>query len=114
MAPPHVEVAEVAVSQVHTFFESLHEAQAFGTHGMQEAFFVICEQRDNPSAAAAREVQLMIGFAATRNPGFHSFRITHSASGSKIVPVSPNRLSAAQYSPAEIEWVESLARSLAP
>jgi uncharacterized protein len=114
MAPPHVEVAEVAVSQVRAFFESLHEAQAFGTRGMQEAFFVLCERRDNSSAAAARDFQLVIGFAATRNPGFHSFRIRHSASGSTIVPVSPNRLSAAQYSPAEIEWVESLARSLSP
>jgi hypothetical protein len=81
---------------------------------MQEAFFVICERRDNPSTAAVRECQLVIGFAAARNPGFHSFRITHSVSGSKIAPVSPNRLSAAHYSPAEIEWVESLARSLSP
>ena len=114
MAPPHVEVAEVAAAQVRAFFESLHEAQAFGARGMQEAFFVICERRDNPAAATVRECQLVIGFAATRNPGFHSFRITHSASGSKIAPVSPNRLSAAHYSPAEIEWVESLARSLSP
>jgi uncharacterized protein len=114
MAPPNVEVAEAAVSQVRAFFESLYEAQAFGTRGMQEAFFVICELRDNSSAAASPEFQFVIGFAAARNPGFHSFRITHSASGSKIVPASPNRLSAAQYSPAEIEWVESLARSLSP
>ena len=111
---PQVEAADAAVSQVRAFFESLYDAQAFGTRAMQEAFFVIGERRDNPSAAAAREFQLVIGFAASRNPGFHSFRITHAASGSKIVPVSPNRLTAAQYSPAEIEWVESLARSLAP
>jgi hypothetical protein len=114
MAPPLVEVAELVVGQVRAFFESLFDAQAFGTRGMQEAFFVTCEQRDNPGASAAREFQLVIGFAATRNPGFHSFRITHSASGSKIVLISPNQLSAAQYSPAEIEWVESLARSLSP
>jgi hypothetical protein len=36
----------------------------------------------------------------------------HSASGSKIVPVSLNRLNDANYSPAELEWVDKLARSL--
>jgi hypothetical protein len=45
-------------------------------------------------------------------PGFHSFRIAHSASGSKVVSVSLNRLNAAHYSPAELEWVDNLARSL--
>jgi hypothetical protein len=55
---------------------------------------------------------MMIGFAARATSGFHSFRIVHSASGSKVVPVSLNRLNAAHYSPAELEWVENLARSL--
>jgi hypothetical protein len=66
---------------------------------------VICDQRS--------EFHLVIGFAAARRPGFHSFRIVHSPAGSKVGPVSLNRLSAGQYSPAELEWVESLARSLA-
>jgi hypothetical protein len=42
----------------------------------------------------------------------HTFRIVHSASDSKVIPVSLNRLSSAQYSPAELEWVEGLARRL--
>jgi hypothetical protein len=71
---------------------------------MQDAFFVLCDQRS--------EFHLVIGFAARVAPGFHSFRIVHSASGSKVVPVSMNRLNAAHYSPAELEWVENLARSL--
>jgi uncharacterized protein len=104
MAQPHVEVAEMAASQVRAFLEALYDAQAFGTRRMQDAFFVICDQRS--------EIQLVIGFAAARKPGFHSFRIAHTASGSKVGPVSVNGLSAAQYSPAELEWVESLARSL--
>jgi len=58
------------------------------------------------------EFHLLIGFAARAKPGFHSFRIVHSASGSKVTPVSLNRLSSGQYSPAELEWVESLARRL--
>jgi hypothetical protein len=104
MAHPHVEVAEMAASQVRVFFEALHEQQAFGTRRMQDAFFVACEQRS--------EFQLVIGFAARVKPGFHSYRILHSPSGGKVEPVSVNRLSAAQFSPAELEWVENLARSL--
>ena len=104
MAQPHIEVAELAASQVRAFFEALHADQAFGTRRMQDAFSVVCDQRS--------EFQLVIGFAAARKPGFHSFRIVHSASGSRISPVSLNRLNAAHYSPAELEWVESLARKL--
>jgi hypothetical protein len=54
----------------------------------------------------------VIGFAATRRSGFHSFRIVHSPAGSKVETVSLNPLSAGQYSPAELEWVESLANRL--
>jgi hypothetical protein len=103
-APPRIEVAELAAAQVRAFFESLHEAQAFGARPMKDAFFVICDQRS--------EFQLLIGFAAVRKPGMHTFRIVHSASDSKVIPVSLNRLSSAQYSPAELEWVEGLARRL--
>jgi phage tail sheath protein FI len=105
MAQPQIDVAEMASSQVRAFFEALYENHAFGTRRMQDAFFVLCDQRS--------EFQLVIGFAAARaTSGFHSFRIVHSASGSKVVPVSLNRLIAAHYSPAELEWVENLARSL--
>jgi hypothetical protein len=72
---------------------------------MQEAFFVACDQRS--------DFHLVIGFAARTGPAYHhSFRIVHSASGSKIVPVSLNRLNDANYSPAELEWVDKLARRL--
>jgi hypothetical protein len=104
MAQPHVEVAEMAAAQVRAFFEALYEDQAFGTRPMQEAFFVACEQRS--------EIQLIIGFAGRAKPGLHTFRIVHSPSGSKVVPVSLNRLSDAHYSPAELEWVDTLARRL--
>jgi hypothetical protein len=104
MARPYVEVAELAVSQVRAFLEVLYDEQAFGTRRMQEAFFVVCDQ--------GKEFQLLVGFAGARKPGFHTFRIVHSASGSRVVPHSLNRSNAAQYSPAELEWVESLARSL--
>ncbi len=34
--------------------------------------------------------------------------------GSQVQPVSLNRLNSAQYSPAELEWVDSLASQLRP
>ena len=106
MARPHVEVADMAASQVRAFFEALHDEHAFGTRPMQESFFVAYDQRS--------EFQLVIAFAGRTNPKFHSFRIVHSPSGSKVECVSLNRLNAAQahYSPAELQWVESLAQSL--
>ncbi len=59
---------------------------------MEEAFFVICDERVQPSAVSGGEFQFVIGFAASREHEFHSFRISHSASGSKVQPVSLNRL----------------------
>jgi hypothetical protein len=111
-ARPHVEAAEIAASQVRAFFEALHDEQAFGTRRMHDAFFVICTPRAKPSMGDSSELQFVFGFAAMRKPGMHSFRLVHSTSGSKLLPVSLDRLSAAHYSPAELDWVESLARSL--
>ena len=110
-AAPHVEVAEAAASQVRAFFEALHESQAFGERRMQDSFFVACELRTAAGDAGA-EFQLLIGFAARVKPGFHSFRIVHSASGSRVLTHTLGRLTAEHYSPAELEWVDSLARSL--
>jgi hypothetical protein len=110
-AQPHAEIADAAASQVRRFFEALHDEQAFGARRMQDAFFVACDHRF--AAAGARgEFHLLIGFAAGARPGLHSFRIVHAASGSRLLSITPNRLDPAHYSPAELEWVESLARSL--
>jgi len=126
LAQPHIEVAESVAAQVRAFFELLHEAGAFGTRRMEEAFFVVCDQRVNapgveaPGAEApgagtpAAVFQLVFGFAAQRVGEFHSFRISHSVSGSQVMPVSLNRLNSAQYSPAELEWVDTLASRLRP
>jgi hypothetical protein len=82
---------------------------------MDDSFFVICDSRMNAVEHAARgEFQLLIGFAATRAREFHSFRISLSLSGSRIVPASLNRLNSGPYSPEELEWVERLASQLRP
>jgi uncharacterized protein len=107
------EIAQAVTAQVRAFFEGLQAAGAFGTRRMEDAFFVICDERINNSSAFSRgEVQFVIGFAASREHEFHCFRIAHSATGSKVQPVSLNRLNFSQYSPAELEWVDSLAKSL--
>ena len=54
----------------------------------------------------------LIGFAAAHNGDFHSFRVTHGQMGTRIQPVSMNRLNFAPYSPAELEWVDKIARQL--
>jgi uncharacterized protein len=111
-AAPHAGLAESVAGFVRVFFEGLYEAGAFGTRRMDEAFFVICDQRVNPLQAGGGKFQLVIGFAANREHEFHSFRISHSPLGSKIQSVSLNRLNFSKYSPAELEWVDNLARSL--
>ena len=106
-----VEVSDTLCSQVRAFFEELQAAGTFGTRRMEDAFFVICDDRV-AGARGGGETQFVIGFAASREHEFHCFRIAHSAAGSKIRPVSLNRLNFSQYSPAELEWVDSIANQL--
>jgi hypothetical protein len=106
---------ETLIAQVRGFFEGLHAAGTFGARRMEDAFFVICDERiNNPAAAAMGEIHFVIGFAASREHEFHCFRISHSPAGSKVQPVSLNRLNFSQYSPAELEWVDSIANQLKP
>jgi phage tail sheath protein FI len=114
LAAPHVEVAESVMAQVRGFLEEMHQAGAFGERRLEDAFFVICDERVNSLDSAPHEFQFVLGFAALREHEFHCFRIAHSAAGASIQPVSPNRLSIAQYSPAELEWVDSIASQLQP
>jgi hypothetical protein len=90
---PVAEVAEMATAQVQDFFERLHASGAFGARSPEESFFVICDGRINPAEGAApNSFQILLGFAATRRREFHSYRIWHSPSGSRVTPVSLNRL----------------------
>lgn len=107
------EVSATVTWQLRAFFEGLYEAGAFKTRRIEDAFFVICDPRiNNSSALSCGEIQFVVGFAASREHEFHCFRVSHSAAGSKVQPVSLNRLNFAQYSPAELEWVERIASQL--
>ena len=114
-AGPSAQLCETLIAQVRAFFEGLHADGAFGARRVEDAFFVICDERiNNPLAASLGEIQFVIGFAASREHEFHCFRISHSTAGSKVQPVSLNRLNFSQYSPAELEWVDSIASQLQP
>jgi hypothetical protein len=107
------DVAEDLTAQVRAFLEGLCEAGAFGSRRADDAFFVICDQRVNGSwLQGSGEVQFVIGFAASRDHEFHCFRISHSAAGGKIQPVSLNMLNFSPISPAELEWVDKIATQL--
>jgi uncharacterized protein len=112
LAQPHVEITDLVTAQVRAFFEQLHEAGAFGARALEDSFYVICDQRSAACRPQPHEFQLVIGFAAAREQEFHSFRISQSASGAKVQPVSLNRLNSAQYSPEELNWVDNLAGQL--
>jgi hypothetical protein len=115
LASPHMEVAEMVATQVRVFLESLFVAGAFRARRVEDAFFVICDERANsPHPGTPGEFQFLIGFAACREHELHSYRITQSPAGSKVQPVSLNRLNFAEYSPAELEWVDSIAEQLEP
>jgi uncharacterized protein len=108
------DTAALAAAQVRTFFEELYAAGTFGERPMEDAFFVICDERVNSREPGSTEFQLVIGFAALREQEFHCFRIVHSVAGSRIQPVSLNRMNFSQYSPAELEWVDGIASQLRP
>ena len=111
-AKPDLEVAETLEQQVRVFFEALFVAGAFGTRRIDEAYFVICDQRAVSHPRAEGEFQFLIGFAAMREHEFHAYRFTHSRQGSRVQAVSLNRLNMSTYSPAELEWVDSMAAQL--
>jgi hypothetical protein len=111
-APRPNDVAELVATQVRVFFEGLFVAGAFGSRRVDDAFFVVCDERAISKGRRRRDFQFLVGFAAARNGDYHSFRITHGSSGTMIQPVSLNRWNFAPYSPAELEWVDKIARQL--
>ena len=114
-AEPSPEVPQIVAGQTRLFFERLYEAGAFGVRPREESFYVVCDRRMNAAHEAHAGVfQFLIGFAASRRMEFHGYRITHSASGSKVTPASLNRSKLAEFCPEELEWVDKLAIQLAP
>lgn len=114
-APPTPQLAQAVAAQVRAFFDQLHEAGAFGARRREQSYYVICDRRFNAAdGERAGEFQFLIGFAAARAGEFHSYRISHSAAGSRVTPASLSRAKLAELCPEELKWVDALANQLAP
>jgi hypothetical protein len=114
-AEPTAELAQALATQVRAFFDQLHEAGAFGMRRREQSFYVICDRRFNAAdGERAGEFQFVIGFAAARAGEFHTYRISHSATGSRVTPASLNRAKLAELCPEELKWVDALANQLVP
>ena len=79
--------------QVIAFLDALDQEGAFVGRSAEESYFVICDERLNDAADLARSrFRLLFGFAGARPGEFHAFLITHQPGGSRVQPVSVNRL----------------------
>jgi hypothetical protein len=111
-AQPGTDIAELVATQVRVFLEGLFVAGAFGSRRVDDAFFVVCDERAKTKGCSSQDFQFLVGYAAARNNDYHSFRISHGPSGPRVQQVSLNRWNFAPYSPAEAEWVDKIARQL--
>jgi hypothetical protein len=109
------DAATVVAARVRSFFEHLRECGCFADRLAADAYYVICDDRLNAADPAhPAGFQLLVGFAAERPGEFHSYRIAHTAAGTEIQSVTLNRLKGQSCSPADIQWVDRLARDLHP
>jgi uncharacterized protein len=112
---PTPDVVQTVAAHVRLFFEQLHESGAFGARRREESYYVICDRRFNAAdGERSGEFQFLIGFAASRAKEFHTYRITHAASASRVTPASLNRAKLAEFCPQELEWIDRLANELQP
>jgi phage tail sheath protein FI len=85
-------------AQLEEFLAGLDAAGAFIGREVDEAYFVVCDERLNDgSPAHVGCMRLLVGFAAARPGDFHTYLITHGPSGSRSERVSCNRLLSASY-----------------
>ena len=109
-APANSETSEMVAQLVRVFFEGLYVAGAFGPRRVEDAFFVVADERAHAKRSPAAHFQFLIGFAAAHGNGLHSFRITHGPNGTEVQPVSANLLNLAPHSPAELDWPARIAK----
>jgi hypothetical protein len=82
-----------AFAQLAAFFASLDEEGAFPDAPAAARWFVVCDERINRAQERERGVvNLLFGFSAGRAGRIHAYLLTHRAGGSRIKPVTINRL----------------------
>ena len=80
-------------AQVETFLAELDADGAFIGHAHDEAYFVACDERVNsPSDVYQGNVNIVFGFAALRPGEYHAYLLLQSPAGTRLRPVSVNRL----------------------
>jgi hypothetical protein len=89
--------------QVTHFFTDLREGGAFSAAPKDQAFLVICDERINEPSPDAKEINILVQFAANHIDSFHSFMVTHTTHGSRVRPVVINRLEASLIASSELE-----------
>ena len=79
-------------AQVEQFLAGLAADGAFPSAAPESSSFVICDERVNTDMDTAHgRVRILVGFAALRAGSYHSFLVTHAASGSRVRWVGVNR-----------------------
>jgi phage tail sheath protein FI len=76
--------------QVDTFLAELDRDGAFIGRSPEDAYVVVCDERINVESDGT--LNILVGFAAARAGEFHSYLISHQAAGSRVRPVTINRL----------------------
>ena len=90
-------------NQITQFFTELRAAGAFAAAPKDQAFLVICDERINEPSVTAKEINILIQFAANHIDSYHSFMITHTSQGSRVRPIVINRLEASLLVSSELE-----------
>ena len=86
-------VAVQLEAQLRRFFRELHAEGVFGALRPEDAWYVVADRRIEELAdRASQEFHFLVGFAAERPGEFHSFRISHSLTGSQVRAVTVNQL----------------------
>jgi hypothetical protein len=81
--------------QVRTFLQPLAAAEIFGHGAVEEAFYVVCDERLNTEEDLGEgRVNVLVGLRSARAGDYQSFLITHAVSGSSVRPVRSNWLPA--------------------
>jgi hypothetical protein len=80
-------------AQVETFLSELDTDGAFVGRAHDEAYFVICDERVNSASDLYQgTVNILFGFAALREGEYHAYLLSHHPAGTRLRPVSVNRL----------------------
>jgi hypothetical protein len=100
---PNISVWFRLTNQITHFLAELRAAGAFSAAPKDQAFLVICDERINQPSPDAKEINILVQFAANHIDSYHSFMITHTAQGGRVRPVVINRLEASLLVSSELE-----------